>query len=236
MKNRLSYHLLFGVFVVLTGLVLLLLNIGVLPALWRPVFISYRALLFVLGLFCFFRGRFFWGIILCVMSVYLLMSELSIAIGFNYSRESIDSIFWPVFVIVIGLCLIINHHRKCHFHFHRHLCSRGVEGVIDYNLLMNGVDEIFLGPVFRGGEINAIMGGIKLDLRKTSLPEGDTVLKLNTIFGGATFKIPEEWLVEIHNTSFLGGFADKRPISSTSSDRKLIIEVNSIMGGGEIEC
>ena len=101
---------------------------------------------------------------------------------------------------------------------------------------MNGVDEIFLGPVFRGGEINAIMGGVKLELRKTTLPEGETLLKIDSIFSGVSLLIPEDWPVEIRTESLLGTFADNRPSNGQYVDRKLIIDANLILSGGEIKC
>jgi predicted membrane protein len=101
---------------------------------------------------------------------------------------------------------------------------------------MNGIDEIFLEPVFRGGEINNVMGGMKLDLRKTTLPEGVTTLEVDVICGGVDIIVPEDWYVEVVVDSFLGGFEDKRAGNGTFADRKLIIKVNAILGGGDIRC
>jgi hypothetical protein len=122
-------------------------------------------------------------------------------------------------------------------------------GKVDYNYMFSGADEVFLSPVFRGGDINTFCGGVKLDLRKTSLPKGNTFLEINSICGGVTLIVPRDWAIEIKETSFLGKFVDNRggnaagPVNEKSWDNesekkagRLIIKASSIMGGGEIRC
>jgi Predicted membrane protein len=100
---------------------------------------------------------------------------------------------------------------------------------------MNGIDEIFLEPVFYGGEISTIMGGAKLDLRRTTLPEGDTTLKISSICGGVTLLLPLDWNVKVNSDSILGGFGDHRRTNGVNNDRRLIIDASFILGGGSIE-
>ena len=44
---------------------------------------------------------------------------------------------------------------------------------------------------FKGGTVQAIFGGIELDLRKTHLPEGETMLHIEAIFGGVELFVPD---------------------------------------------
>ena len=46
---------------------------------------------------------------------------------------------------------------------------------------MSGFDRIVLADPFRGGEVSAVMGGGKLDLRRAMMPDGETAT-LNVFF------------------------------------------------------
>ena len=92
-----------------------------------------------------------------------------------------------------------------------------------------------LDPVFKGGELNAVFGGLTLDLRRTNLAEGETHLEVNAVFGGITIFVPSEWLIETHLDTVFGGFQDNRmPKEPLDPTRKLIIVGSCVFGGGEI--
>ena len=220
------------------GIVYLLFNLGNLPPEWKDIVMSLQGLLVLLGVIGICKGNYVGGTILAGIGVCSLLPDLSAVMGFFYSAATLHSIMWPAIIILIGL-LIMSHRHHHHHDFkccHRTRYSNGSkDGKVDYNLVMNGIDEVFLEPIFRGGEINTIMGGAKLDLRRTSLPEGDTELKISSICGGVTLLLPLDWEVELHNDSILGGFADHRHSQQISTDRRLIINASFILGGGSIE-
>ncbi|MBR7034894.1 MAG: hypothetical protein IKI25_03930 [Bacteroidales bacterium] len=86
----------------------------------------------------------------------------------------------------------------------------------------------------KGGNIDVNMGGLELDLRNTTLPEGETVLNINVRLGGVSLLVPNNWNVEIQTTG-LGGFADKRTgIVTAEANKKLVLVVKAFMGGGEV--
>lgn len=240
-KNNFS-RLLWGGLVVLAGSIYLLFNIGILPVAWKPVFLSWQMLLITIGILQLTHRHYFGAVLFTAVGIIFLLPQLSALLGFSYSPSMLHAIIWPSVIILLGVLMMtrpfIRRDNHNHWKCHKQQCSRKLNenGLIDYNLVMNGVEEIFLGPVFRGGEINTIMGGLKLDLRKTTLPEGETVLKLDSICGGVTLLIPEEWPVEIRIESIAGGFADNRVTNGTYVDRKLVIIANFVLGGGEIRC
>jgi predicted membrane protein len=94
------------------------------------------------------------------------------------------------------------------------------------------MEQVILDPVFKGGMIETVFGGMELDLRRTSLPEGETYLYVKAVFGGVEIKAPEDWLIEIRSEAVLGGVTDDR-IKSQNMDhtRKLIIVANAVFGG-----
>ncbi|MDR2911733.1 MAG: cell wall-active antibiotics response protein [Alistipes sp.] len=112
-------------------------------------------------------------------------------------------------------------------------------GVIDIGVVFGGTEQVYLDPEFRGGRIGVIFGGVKLDLRRTALPEGETWLVIESAFGGVEIDAPEGWVIEIRNESVFGGFSDKRlpaAIGEGYSDgRKLVIRASNVFGGGEVK-
>ena len=92
-----------------------------------------------------------------------------------------------------------------------------------------------LDPEFKGGDMNAVFGGISLDLRRTNLPVGETRLEVNAVFGGITIFVPSDWYVETHLDSVFGGFKDNRvPKEPLDTTKKLIIVGSCVFGGGEL--
>jgi predicted membrane protein len=230
-----------GSIIVVVGIVYLLFNMGILPIEWKSTVISWQSLLILLGIIGICRRGYVGGILFILVGAFFLLPNLSALLGLSYSAAALHSMTWPALIIIVGLLIMFRRHHhhyryNCDHHHHSfrdHTESK--DGKVDYNLMMNGIDEVFLEPVFRGGDINTIMGGAKLDLRRTSLPEGDTVLKISSICGGVTLLLPLDWNVEIHNDAILGGFADHRRGNGQYVDRRLIIEASFIFGGGSIE-
>ncbi|MCI1682663.1 MAG: LiaF-related protein [Bacteroides sp.] len=246
MKNKMFRRSFWGGLFILVGVLYLLFNVGALSIVWKPIVFSWQMFLVVLGVIWFFTHRYFWGVLIAAIGVISLLPQLSEVMGFDYSQTMLSGILWPLVIIFFGIMIIT--HSFTHHHLHERWCrgnfkrqamgKTDMDGKIDYNYIFSGLDEIFLRPVFRGGEINTICGGVKLDLRKTSLPEGDTVLEINSICGGVELWVPQNWTVEIRPQSFLGGFADRRGYSAEvkETDRKLIIVASLIMGGGDVRC
>ncbi len=111
-------------------------------------------------------------------------------------------------------------------------------GVIDITTVFGGSEQVYLDPEFRGGKISTVFGGVKLDLRRTGLPEGITYLTVESVFGGVEIDTPEDWIIEIRSESVFGGFDDKRlpPLDGNYIEgRKLIIKASCVFGGGDIK-
>lgn len=73
-----------------------------------------------------------------------------------------------------------------------------------------------------------------MDLRRTSLPEGDTVIDVELSFGGIEIYVPDNWVIVSELESVLGGVEDKRygAISAPAAGNgRLIIRGNVTFGG-----
>jgi predicted membrane protein len=255
-----------GLAAIIGGAIALYSNIGLNLEL-KPIIVSWQALLIILGLCKLIYRNYFHGLLLIIVGKFFLMPKLYAVFPekFSWVGENFVQIYYPILIITGGILLVLYwllpekyKHRHCcgHHHFHpefkvefakefkkehsKHEFGKNFNrnsGKINKNAIFAGSDEIYLDEVFTGGEISAIFGGINLDLRRATLPEGETFLEINAIFGGVNIYVPNTWLVETRTTTILGGFTDSRLIDNEKIDnsRKLIITGSFIFGGGEMK-
>ncbi len=86
---------------------------------------------------------------------------------------------------------------------------------------------------FKGANLDAVFGGITLDLREANLEE-ETFIEASAIFGGINIIVPKDVNVKVKSTSIFGGVSNK---NKKKEENKKIIYINSIclFGGLEIK-
>ena len=107
---------------------------------------------------------------------------------------------------------------------------------INDTAFFGGVEHRVQSSDFRGGEVTAIMGGVKLDLRDAETTRDEVTVEATALMGGVEIIAPRDWEVEVSGTSILGGFEDKRSFR-TSAEKgrpRLIVTGTAIMGGVSI--
>lgn len=251
--------LLFGLLLVVAGFLFLSFNFGWIDPALRPVIFSWPMIFIVIGIVSFSKNNYIVSLFWLILGGFFLLPRITTV--YPGSIQGVDSDFtytyWPLLLILFGigfiLKVILEKRRKS---------ERELSGTIDTarpgyitetigstdtigstenrgghivrEVVFGGSESIFLDPVFHGGRISAIFGGVVLDLRRTQLPEGITYLDVEAIFGGVELRIPEDWLVEAKFQTVFGGLQDKRLVSSPDNSRKLIIQGDLIFGGCEI--
>ncbi|MFT3751486.1 MAG: DUF5668 domain-containing protein [Paludibacter sp.] len=243
----------FGLILMLIGIVFLGFNFGLIPEQFRHVIISWPMLLIVIGLGNFLKRHVFSGTILMLIGGFFLIPRFVEAFpawfpGFNVNGN-FAHIYWPLLLIAAGILIVTgkifgpkwgfnewNHTHDQRYRHHRHDdYSQWNTNGFSKNSVFGSGEHIVLDPEFKGGEMNAVFGGITLDLRRTSLPEGETRLDVNAVFGGITIFVPSDWFVETHLDAVFGGFKDNRlPKEPLDKTRKLIITGSCVFGGGEL--
>ena len=236
----------FGFFLVIIGIVLLGFNFGYIDSPLKRVIFSWPMILIVTGTAKFYKKQFVTSIILFMIGIFFLMPRIIHAYpeAFPGLDGSFTHTFWPLLLIAAGIIMVVNkltgnkwnrtewdskHHHKDYANY------EGPIGSFSKNSVFGGGEHIVLEPEFKGGELNAVFGGMTLNLRHTNLPEGVTRLEVNAVFGGVTIIVPEDWMVETHLDSVFGGFEDKRLVKIPQDNgRKLIITGACVFGGGEI--
>jgi len=112
--------------------------------------------------------------------------------------------------------------------------GRSPEGFVDGVAVLGGNSRSSSSQSFRGGDLNAFMGGVELDLRDAAIAESPAVIDVFVMWGGIEIKVPERWFVDPKVTALLGGFEDKTRGSADAGER-LVIRGLVLMGGIEIK-
>jgi len=141
----------------------------------------------------------------------------------------------PAILIWIGLTFLTRSSRPRHVRF-RQPRAFGPEPFTDSSnfvhatVILGGFNRKCPSQQFRGGDLTAIMGGGKLDLRDAHIEENEAVLDIFTLMGGIEIQVPRDWIVEQRFTPILGGFEDRtRP--EKQSTQRLAIHGTAVMGG-----
>lgn len=234
--------IIFGILLILAGLLFLSFNFGWIDPALRAVIFSWPMVLIVFSIISFSKRDYTFGFVWLVAGMFFLLPRLSAV--YPDSLGGIDNdftkVYWPLLLIIVGIIIVFsvvtgkNRIGGCS---HKSLHTQSTEnnnGIIDKSVTFGGSESIFLDPVFNGGNISAVFGGVVLDLRKTTLPEGETYLDIYAVFGGVELYIPDNWLVETKIQTVMGGVEDKRFVSQTDQSRKLILQGNLTFGGCSI--
>ncbi len=88
---------------------------------------------------------------------------------------------------------------------------------------------------FSGGDLSAVMGGIKPDLRDTAMEGDEVILDVFTFWGGIEIFVPPDWTVSSKLTTLIGGFVDNRRPTKVIPTKTLIIRGFNLMSGIELK-
>ncbi len=221
-------------FIVLTaGALLLAFNLELLPIVWKPIVFSWPMLLIAIGLINLAeRDNNTFGVILLIVGGFFLLPKI-IVFDFNFAK-----LFWPVMLILIGLLIMTKRsfHAPKRIHLSNNPGETSTDGLLDETTVFGGTKKI-LTDVFKGGRVTNIFGGTELDLTRTEIIDGETILEVTSVFGGVEMIVPSDWEVKIKVTSIMGGFADKRYTLPSNPDNKKVLIIHGVVifGGGEIK-
>jgi predicted membrane protein len=250
--------IIFGIALILLGGAFIARNTGLIPQTFHSIIVSWQMMLIIIGVISIVKRRacHFWGLAIICTGIFFIIPKLAriFPSAFGYiDADVFVSVYWPILMIVSGAILILHipaHHHCKHFHNrfrdkHNAFCgyqnSPSAENCsqdedFSKTCIFGGGNYIIIDTEFRGGTLQAIFGGIELNLRKAYLPEGETTLTIEAIFGSVSLFVPENWCIdETAVESVLGGIDDKRRITETvDSTRKLIIKGSAVFGSIEI--
>ena len=85
---------------------------------------------------------------------------------------------------------------------------------------------------FQGGNVSCVFGGVHLDLTSAAMVGNTAVLRMATIYGGATVRIPTNWNLEVRGAGIFGGSADHTVHPPAGPDMKRLLVRGTWFCGG----
>ncbi|MCI8394156.1 MAG: cell wall-active antibiotics response protein [Bacilli bacterium] len=225
MKNL--SKILWGMVLIVLGIViglnsLEITNIDIFFEGWWTLFIIIPCFI---GLFDSSESR-FGNMIGIIIGFALLLASRDIL-----SFSLLGKIWFPFILIVIGISLIFHNSIK------KNIADKvkiGKENGLESIVATFSDEKISKEKEkFDGANIDAIFGGITLDLSQAVLKE-ETIISSSAIFGGITIIVPKDVNVKIKPTSIFGGTSNR--MSNKEENKKTVyIESFCLFGGLEIK-
>jgi len=213
---KINPKFLFGILVVVVGVVLLFEQAGVFPLfskyiwaffakLWPLILIAFGAKLLI-------ARNIFPGFLLLLLGITFLATNL-----FSWD---FFSVLWPVVIIALGISLLFKTEEK-----KEEGKVLSDKDFLSETVLFWGVDKKVKSKNFKGGELNVAFGGLALDLRDVEVSKEGAKLHINCAFGGVEIFVPKECRIKTSGTGILGGW------NPEVKDRKIESPVLEITGG-----
>lgn len=216
-----------GVILTLLGLGLLLDHLGVISIerIWR----FWPSLLILAGIFNLRRREHrFWGLILVLGGAFLQFRELGLPY-FHWVQ------FWPLVFIAAGLLLMWNaiEARKRPV---PESATTDPRTSLNEAVVFGGIERRITSQDFQGGRVNAVFGGVEIDLTDANIQADEATLEINAVFGGVELRIPPTWQVAFRGSPIFGGITDKTrtraPGGSDDSKLKVLVLTGAVVFGG----
>lgn len=169
--------------------------------------------------------------------VFITIGAMILLIKMGYvSLEWLTRIDWsqyalPLILIFIGLILLFSRQKPDDT-----FINQDIDMVMDDNAhlcineLLSGNNYIMSGERFMGAEINAMLGGARLDLRGAVI-ERDCDLKIKTLLGGVELYVPDNIRIETSSSCFIGGVDNRVNKCVAPNAHVLRIQAECILGG-----
>jgi predicted membrane protein len=148
-------------------------------------------------------------------------------------------LFWPMILIFLGAILVLHTVRRAQDLPLAVRIPGGDAGArtadpretINMVGILGGTNQRSYANPFRGGELMALMGGGRIDLRTAVIPAGgQATIDVLCVMGGYEIVVPESWRVDDRTTAILGGNNNEtRPTPDASA--VLVLRGFLMMGG-----
>ena len=151
-----------------------------------------------------------------------------------FDFKLIWKLIFPLIFVIIGLSLIFKNNINKEVNEKIKKLNENLSSNDGYTATFSGQNLNFDGEEFKGSNLNAIFGGIKLDLRKSIINE-DIVINASSIFGGIDIYIPDNCKVKIKSNSIFGGVSNNKKCNVDDNSYTIYINASCMFGGVEIK-
>ena len=157
---------------------------------------------------------------------------LLLAVRDIISFKIISKLTLPIILIIIGLSVIFK--NTIATKVNEKIKELNNNDLYSYTATFAGENVKFPNKEFTGANVNAVFGGVDIDLRDAVI-EKDAVINSSAIFGGIDIFVPNNINVVVKSTSIFGGTDNKVKNTNTEEKPTLYINAFNLFGGVEIK-
>jgi predicted membrane protein len=151
---------------------------------------------------------------------------------------SIWKLIVPVILIIIGLKIVfqgafnkpLNVNHTVHVEGQENFNSSSKR---EYSAIFAG-NKVRVTDRFLGTSLNAIFGGMTIDLRDAII-DSDVEIAATAVFGGIDIYVPRGVSVKINNIPIFGGVSDKTVHTTDSNAYTIYLNSTTLFGGIDIK-
>lgn len=133
-------------------------------------------------------------------------------------------LIWPVIIIAVGLSVLMNRSKGAKVR------TQDTESI---SAFLAGSETVNKSEDYQGGKVNAVFGGVVIDLRDAKIKKEATI-EVFTLCGGVELKVPRDWQVRQQVFPVLGGVETKSHTSEKTNGPVLNIHGTVVLGGVEV--
>ncbi|HOY46544.1 MAG TPA: hypothetical protein PKU95_02830 [Candidatus Dojkabacteria bacterium] len=209
-----------GSFLVLLGTSILLQQPPF--SMWGLNFGSVFSLFWVVvGVLLLSRRKLFWGFMFTAFGLISFFSGL-----FNFD---LGAWFFPMIFIALGLSVLFRSNSIPNLS-----TGASTDDTINETVIFGALEKSYDSKSFKGGKVDCVFAGMKLDLRGLKLDKDGADLEVNAVFGGGEIIVPKDMKVASSGTGVFGGWSNKFEQSATSGP-VLRLKGAAVFGGVEVK-
>lgn len=210
-----------GLVIIAAGAALLFSNLGIynfdqLVKDWWPLAIVAAGLLILLS----DVRNYLWALLLVGFGTLIQLKQLDM-VDVNPWQ-----LLWPMIIIAFGVSITLNYSAS------RRRVSQADRD--DVSAILGGIDKRNTSSDFKGGKVTAVLGGVKIDLRKATVKKEATI-EIFSFWGGVEIIVPRTVVVRNQTSAILGGVEDKTDQDVIKGAPILYVTGDVIMAGVEIK-
>jgi len=164
-----------------------------------------------------------WTLAGLVIGIMLLLSSRGMIDG-----NILGKLMAPLIFVLIGISMIFK--NLFHGEHGNRINVQYQGGSSDYSAIFSGIKEQITGEKFLGTTINAVFGGVDLDLRNAII-DVDVIINATAVFGGINILVPSNVKVKVSNVPIFGG-VDNKTFKSLDPNAPTIFLNSTCMFGG----
>ena len=147
------------------------------------------------------------------------------------SFKLVGKLIFPAILVGIGLSLLLK--DRIESKVKEKIKTLNKDGLEEYYATFSGQEINPKGDEFKGASLNAIFGGIDLNLTEAQIQK-DTLINVTSVFGGVDIIVPANINVKVQSTSIFGG-VDNKIKKYTENLPTIYVKAFCLFGGADIK-